>query len=281
MTPKKSIFRKSFMNKALVLAVAGLFSATLKTTAFCQQTGSTQSPASNSQPATSSSSTSSSNSKSSSSSSADSAANSNDNTPKRVLWIFPSFNVTNDENAPPLTPKEKLDIAVRTVFDPVTLTESAIKAGVYQSEDAPPGYGLGYAGYARRIGASYADMASMRMLGLFAFPVLLHQDPRYFRKNHGSAQRRMLYALSQLFVTRTDSGHQTFNASNVLANMGSAGLSCTYYPAGNCHFGIFMANLGWGFLTRGVGNGLREFWPDIHRRFTRRKQENVSPPENP
>jgi len=173
-------------------------------------------------------------------------------------------------------------MAVRTVLDPVTITESALKAGLYQSEDAPPGYGTGFEGYAKRIGASYTDMASMRMLGMFAFPVLLRQDPRYFRKNHGTVKRRMLYALAQLFVTRTDSGHETFNASNVLANMGSAGLSCTYYPAGNCHLGIFMANLGWGFMTRGVGNGLREFWPDIHRHFMKHKQDSITPlPQNP
>jgi hypothetical protein len=200
---------------------------------------------------------------------------SNDTTPGRVLWIFPSFNVTDDLNAPALTARQKLVMAVRTVLDPVTITESAIKAGIYQSEDAPPGYGAGFEGYAKRLGASYTDMASMRMLGMFAFPALLHQDPRYFRKNHGGVRRRLLYALSQLVVTRTDSGHETFNSSNFLANVGSAGLSCTYYPEGNCHFGIFMANLGWGFLTRGVGNGLREFWPDIHRHFTSRK--NTSP----
>ena len=260
---------KSFSRSGWTLPAIGLLCALLCSPLFAQETGSASgtsgdgSQAANSSPSSSADST--------------SDSNSNDKTPKRVLWIFPSFNVTDNQNAPPLTAREKLDMAVRTVLDPVTITQSALKAGIYQSEDAPPGYGGGFGGYAKRVGASYADMASMRMLSIFAFPTLLHEDPRYFRKNRGSRPKRLLYALAQLFVTRTDSGHETFNASNVLANMGSAGLSCTYYPAGNCHLGIFAANLGWGFLTRGVGNGLREFWPDIHRHFTEHNKDNATP----
>jgi len=260
---------KSFSRTGWTLPAIGLLCALLCSLLFAQEAGPASGTSGDSSQAT--------NSSPSSSTDSTSDSYSSDKTPKRVLWIFPSFNVTDNQNAPPLTAREKLDMAVRTVLDPVTITQSALKAGIYQSEAAPPGYGGGFDGYAKRIGASYTDMASMRMLGIFAFPTLLHEDPRYFRKNHGSARKRMLYALAQLFVTRTDSGHETFNASNVLANMGSAGLSCTYYPAGNCHLGIFMANLGWGFLTRGVGNGLREFWPDIHRRFTEHRNENSAP----
>lgn len=31
------------------------------------------------------------------------------------------------------------------------------------------------------------------------YPVILHQDPRYFRKGTGSGFKRMTYAMSQIF----------------------------------------------------------------------------------
>jgi len=43
-------------------------------------------------------------------------------------------------------------------------------------------------------------------------PVLMHDDPRFFRSGTGTTGTRLKTALRQIFLTRTDSGSWRFNA---------------------------------------------------------------------
>jgi len=45
------------------------------------------------------------------------------------------------------------------------------------------------AGYAKRYGASYADVVAGTLIGSAILPSLLKQDPRYFYKGSGSSDR--------------------------------------------------------------------------------------------
>ena len=89
-------------------------------------------------------------------------------------------------------------------------------------------YGQGFEGYAKRYGASYADTVSARMFGSAIFPVLLHQDPRYFYQGSGSTRSRLLYALVSTVVCRGDNGRLEPNYSHVLGSFAAAGLSNLY-----------------------------------------------------
>lgn len=97
-------------------------------------------------------------------------------------------------------------------------------------------------------------------------PSLFHQDPRFYRLGQGPVKHRMGYAISRIFVTRTDSGSEQFNYSEIL---GSA-LAATYgyHPAEN-HTALHLAS-GWGtqvgFYTFTIV--MREFWPDIRRKLS-------------
>lgn len=61
---------------------------------------------------------------------------------------------------------------------------------------------------------SVDDFVIGEFMSTFAFPTLLHEDPRYFREGEGSFKRRLGHSLASAFVTRTDSGRTTFNWSN-------------------------------------------------------------------
>ena len=50
------------------------------------------------------------------------------------------------------------------------------------------------------------------------FPTLLRQDPRFFQLGKGGFWKRTAYAVSRIFVTRTDSGHNQFNFSEILGS---------------------------------------------------------------
>jgi len=79
----------------------------------------------------------------------------------------------------PLTPRGKFRIFRQNVTDPLTFVGTAIQAGIGQATNEFPSYGQGAAGYAKRYCASVADFAIGEFISTFAFPTLLHEDPRY------------------------------------------------------------------------------------------------------
>ena len=84
-------------------------------------------------------------------------------------------------------------------------------------------------GYAKRYAAAYADQAIGNIMTESLFPAVLHEDPRYFRKQTGSFGSRLGSAVSQIFVTRTDSGGRQFNFAEIVGNGVAAGISDIYY----------------------------------------------------
>jgi hypothetical protein len=150
---------------------------------------------------------------------------------QRVLGIVPNFYVSYVWNAAPLSSGQKFHLALRTVVDPVNFAGAGIVAGIEQWQDYFTGYGSGWSGYGKRFGAAYGDGFTSAMLGGAILPALLHQDPRYFYKGTGSITKRALYAISTVVICKGDNGKWQPNYSNVLGNLGSAGLSNLYYPA--------------------------------------------------
>src|SRR5208337_847588 len=77
---------------------------------------------------------------------------------QRVLGVIPNFYVTYATNAAPLSSKQKFELAFKSTVDPVTFGIVGGIAGVQQATNHFSGYGQGAEGYAKRYGASYADI---------------------------------------------------------------------------------------------------------------------------
>jgi len=94
-------------------------------------------------------------------------------------------------------------------------------------------------------------------------PYATREDPRYYTLYHGGFIKRTGYAVSRLFITRTDSGGETFNFSEIVGNGAAAGISDLYYPRQERTW----TKTGQKWATQvgldGVFNVLKEFWPDI------------------
>jgi hypothetical protein len=101
------------------------------------------------------------------------------------------------------------------------------------------------------------------------YPVILHQDPRFFRRGNGSIWSRARYAVFQIFWTRSDSKHMQFNYSEVAGNLTAAGIGSVYYPY-NPSVGAVTSKWAIQLGIDMAGNLLKEFWPDLDRKLSRK-----------
>ena len=206
-------------------------------------------------------------------------AGTEDTEDKRILWIFTNHRTTDDSTTlSKLTPGGKLAIAWGDATDRAIFFQTAFLAGIGQATNGNPSFGQGTEGYARRFGTTYADFAIENIMTEGVFPTLLHQDPRYFRRREGTGRSRLGYAVSRLFITRTDSGRNQFNYSELVGNATSLAISNAYYPdsrsVGN-NMSRYTVQLGFDAAS----NVLKEFWPDLKRKLLRRQlaRRSVSP----
>jgi hypothetical protein len=191
---------------------------------------------------------------------------------KRILGIVPNFRaVSVDEKLPPESVKDKFKESSEDAFDYSDLIFAGILAGIGESENSVPEFHEGAAGYARYYWHSLADQADEDYQVEFFFPVLLHQDSRYYTLGHGGALKRTGYAFSRIFITRTDSGGEAFNASEIVGAGASSGISDLYYPSPERTW--TKTGQRW-FLNVGL-DGMtfifKEFWPDLNSRFFHEK----------
>jgi hypothetical protein len=184
---------------------------------------------------------------------------------KRVFGVLPNYRTAEmSAQSTPLTPKQKLRIAAKDSFDYPLILLAGAYAGISQLADTHPSLGQGAEGYFKRLGTSYADLVIGNMFTEGFLPILLHQDPRYFRMAEGTKTKRTFYAISRIFVTRTDSGRTTFNFSEILGNGVAAGIGLSYYPD-NRNFPDYAQNWWIANATDASSQILKEFWPDVKR----------------
>jgi hypothetical protein len=197
----------------------------------------------------------------------------------RMFYVMPNYlTVDNQSQVPPINWKEKFSITLKGTFDPYEFVIVGVVAGIRQAENSYPAFGQGAAGYGKRYGAAFADQAIGNIMVGAVFPSILKIDPRYFRMGKGGFRRRFFYAADRIFIARKDSGGHMFNVPEFLGNATAIGISNAYYPAQNRSVSSNLS--GWG-LQMGIdafGNELKEFWPDIQKRYLKRKKSEPPQP---
>ncbi len=194
---------------------------------------------------------------------------------QRVMGIIPAFNTSYRSDVESLTPKQKVHLAFRSAIDPYTFAIAFIVAGLGEAKGDDPRFGWGPLGYTKRSGAAYLDAFDGTMIGNAFLPIILHQDPRYFRLGHGSTHHRLFYAIATSFICKHDNtGKWEPNYSNVGGNILSGAISNVYYP--DAKSGVaqtFEAGLTVTFEGT-FGATLQEFWPDISRKLFHKDPTN-------
>jgi hypothetical protein len=188
----------------------------------------------------------------------------------RLFFALPNFlTVENVGQIPPLSSGEKFKVVARSTFDYVEFPWYGFLAGLSQAQNSEPGYGQGAAGYGKRYGAAFADGTIENFWTSAILPSALHQDPRFYQLGKGGFWHRTGYAMSRIFVTRSDSGHSQFNTSEIVGSAIAAGISTySYHP----HADKTLANTAsvWGTQVAydTITIVIKEFWPDIRRKIT-------------
>lgn len=186
---------------------------------------------------------------------------------KRLFGVLPNYRTADASQEGTVIPaRRKLYIARKDSFDYPLLFISGIFAGIGQATGQQPSFGQGTKGFAHRLATNYVDQAVGNLLAEGVFPALLHQDPRYFVRGSGPVGSRIRYAVSRVIITRQDGHGSTFNYSEWLGNASAVAFSNVYYPDGRT-FGDNSKKLLWQVGTDAMSQLLKEFWPDLRRKF--------------
>jgi hypothetical protein len=191
---------------------------------------------------------------------------------KRILGMVPNFQaVSANTQLPPLTVKQKFWLATEGTFDYSSFISTGIQAAVEQATRTYPEFGQGATGYGRYYWHTFADAAVENYFVGAIFPSVTHEDPRYYTLYRGGFLHRTGYAISRLWITKSDSGARRINFSEILGSGVATAVSIRYYPHQE-RGGASETLERWAsqLLNDGVSNVFLEFWPDIHQKFFHR-----------
>jgi hypothetical protein len=186
--------------------------------------------------------------------------------PKRILGIIPNYRaVSANEHLPPLDFKGELWLATQDTFDYSDFIFVGGLAGVDMAGRSQPTFGQGAEGYGKYYWHVFVDGAIENYMTEAVVPAATKEDPRYYTLGKGGFVKRTGYAVSRLFITRTNSGGSTFNLSEVVGAGAAAGIGNAYYPAESNEWVKTYQRWGTQVGLDGIFNVLKEFWPDIDR----------------
>jgi len=197
----------------------------------------------------------------------------------RLFYTLPNFLTVNNQQLPPLTTGQKFKAVARGSFDYVEYPWYGALAGISQAENSEPGFGQGAEGYGKRYASAFADGTIENFMVGAILPSIFKEDPRFYQVDTGTFLHRTGYAVSRIFVTRTDSGREQFNFSEILGSALSAGISTnTYHPREDRNFpntmSVWGTQVGYDTITIVV----KEFWPDIRRKINHKQPSETSTP---
>ena len=195
---------------------------------------------------------------------------------KRILYVVPNFRaVSADQHLPPQSVKEKFKTAMLDSMDYSAFTFVAAQAGIALADNSYPEFGEGAIGYGRYYWHLLADEINENAWVEFIVPSALHQDTRYYTLGKGPFAKRLGYAVSRIAITRTDSGHETFNASELLGAGAFAGLANLYYPSQERTVTKTYQRWITNIAIDGCTFAFKEVWPTSTTRFSTKK---IKPP---
>lgn len=188
--------------------------------------------------------------------------------PKRILGIIPNYRaVSANAHLPPLNFKGELWLATQDTFDYSNFIFVGVLAGANMAGKSQPTFGQGAEGFGKYYWHDFVDAAVENYMTEAVIPAATREDPRYYTLAKGGFAKRTGYALSRLFITRTNSGGSTFNLSEIVGSGASAGIGNAYYPSQANPWVKTYQRWGTQVGFDGLFNVLKEFWPDIDRKI--------------
>jgi Carboxypeptidase regulatory-like domain len=164
-------------------------------------------------------------------------------TQQRVMGIIPNYFVAYQNNAAPLSPKQKFHLSFKLLTDPTTFAAVGITAGIQQAKNSYYQFGQGSKGFGKRLGAAYGTAATSLLLTSVAADSVLHQDPRYFYSGQGTRKQRAWYAVKSAFRARGDNGKWQPPYAGLIGTIAAAEISNVYYPGSRTQYTLLGRSL--------------------------------------
>jgi hypothetical protein len=171
----------------------------------------------------------------------------------------------------PLSARQKMTFWLHLETQPWSPLPAFVSAAFGQGVNGDPKFGTDSGAFGERLGAAFVRQASMRFFVSSLFPVLLREDPRYFRVAHGRIVVRGLRAGEQALVTRTDNGRTAPNYSDLLGHLAACALTVYYYPAPSANGRVVAEAWVTSIGGDALNNLLLEFIPSVIHHFQRHR----------
>jgi hypothetical protein len=175
--------------------------------------------------------------------------------PKGVLAAFA------EDLSHPLTPTQKFRRAFReTLFPGIFVAMGAAGLSMATDSKIDRDYNMGFAGFYRRAGASWAQDATSLFVGDWMIASALHLDPRYHPSTRAGFGHRLGHVISRVFVTSTDSGGTAFNTSGILGAAIGASVGQGVHHTSDQRGEYYAERFGYALLATGGFNLVKEFF---------------------
>jgi hypothetical protein len=193
--------------------------------------------------------------------------------------LFNYLNMAGAEKASefqPLTQRQRRQIYVKTMVNPLGYLKAGFSAGLDQWKDKPTEWEQGASGYGKRF-ANILGQYSIQRTVTFGLSSALHEDNRYFNSGKKKFWPRVGYSVASGILARHDDGTRHLSVSQLGGVAAGAFISRTWLPPsqqsaenGAVSFGITMAsNMGFGVV--------KEFLPDLGRAISKKRTKSSEP----
>ena len=199
---------------------------------------------------------------------------------KGIGHLFNYLNMagtTKAQDFQPLSQKERTQLYLKTMANPLGYVKAGFSAGIDQWKDKPSEWEQGASGYGKRFANILGQYAIQRTV-TFGLGSALHEDNRYFNSGKKGLWYRTGYAAASGILARHDDGTRHLSFSQLGGVAAGAFLSRYWQPSsqrsagdGAVSFGITMAsNIGFGVV--------KEFLPDLGRAITNKHKKGAPSP---
>jgi len=189
-----------------------------------------------------------------------------------VGYLFNYLNMAGTKKASefqPLTQKQRTQIYLKTMVNPLGYGKAAFSAGVDQWKDKPEEWEQGASGYGKRF-ANIIGQYSIQRTATYGLASLLHEDNRYFNSGKKGFWPRTGYALCSAVLARHDDGSRAISISQLSGVATGAFVARLWLPPsqnsaknGAVSFGITMG-------SNAAFSVVKEFLPDLGRAISKR-----------
>lgn len=168
----------------------------------------------------------------------------------------------------PMTRSERFRNYLNSMFGYRAMARGGLHAEISQLRHDPKEWGGQAPGFAKRLGSGMATNVIRQSLK-FGLSGVLHEDNRYLRSGRVGFWKRSRYAALSTVMARRDNGSRRVSISGLGSMAGSSFISRAWLPHTVATAGAAGSSFGIALGAEFGVNMLREFWPDLTKRFRR------------